>query len=107
MAFTCGVCNTRSARKISKRAYHHGVVIVQCPHCSNRHLIADRLGWFGDDTDIVKIMKEKGEVVRMLSQYRLAGVEVPIPSVHAEGIEWPTSEETQEAPVPVPVPDDA
>eukprot|EP00933_Yihiella_yeosuensis_P083212 TRINITY_DN97402_c0_g1_i1.p1 TRINITY_DN97402_c0_g1~~TRINITY_DN97402_c0_g1_i1.p1 ORF type:complete len:223 (-),score=46.24 TRINITY_DN97402_c0_g1_i1:32-634(-) len=65
IAYTCGKCNGRSAKKISKRAYHHGVVIITCPFCKNRHLIADRLGWFEEGgTDIEKMMKEKGEEVR-------------------------------------------
>jgi len=73
LAFTCGVCNGRSAKKISKRAYHHGVVIAMCPHCDNRHLIADNLKWFGDEaSDIESIMAEKGEEVKRLNQFRLA-----------------------------------
>eukprot|EP00440_Ansanella_granifera_P040473 gb/GFBE01043897.1/.p1 GENE.gb/GFBE01043897.1/~~gb/GFBE01043897.1/.p1 ORF type:complete len:205 (+),score=39.74 gb/GFBE01043897.1/:1-615(+) len=72
IAYTCNVCDERSAKKISKRAYHHGVVIITCPSCKNRHLIADRLGWFEDEgTDIEKMMREKGEEVVHLSQYRL------------------------------------
>mmetsp|Transcript_105415 Transcript_105415/g.251050 ORF Transcript_105415/g.251050 Transcript_105415/m.251050 type:complete len:187 (-) Transcript_105415:159-719(-) len=72
LAYTCGVCNHRSAKKISKRAYHHGVVIITCPSCGNRHLIADRLGWFEDEgTDIEDMMKTKGEEIVKLSKYRL------------------------------------
>ncbi|CAJ1443309.1 unnamed protein product, partial [Effrenium voratum] len=72
LAYTCGVCDGRSVKKISKRAYHQGVVIVTCPHCENRHLIADRLGWFEDEsTDIEKMMKEKGEEIVKLGKYRL------------------------------------
>lgn len=89
LAFTCTVCNTRSAKRISKRAYLHGVVIITCPSCQNRHLIADRLKWFQDDeTDIVKIMREKGEEAVMLSQYRLAGKNKVIePLVQVEGLD--------------------
>merc|ERR1719356_729295 len=73
LAFTYNVCNTRSARKISKRAYHHGVVIVTCPSCKSNHLIADHLGWFDDKPQTIEsIMREKGEDVRRLARFQLA-----------------------------------
>ena len=57
--FTCNVCETRSARKISKRGYHHGVVICRCEKCRNLHLIADRMGVFEDESwDIQKHMQK-------------------------------------------------
>jgi protein import protein ZIM17 len=34
-------------RGFSRQAYEQGVVIVRCPACDARHLVADRLGWFG------------------------------------------------------------
>jgi DNL zinc finger len=53
--FTCNVCETRAARKISKKAYNTGVVICRCEKCKNLHLIADRMGVFEDDSwDIQK-----------------------------------------------------
>jgi hypothetical protein len=44
--YTCGVCETRSIKQFTERAYQHGVVMVQCPGCGNWHLIADHLGYF-------------------------------------------------------------
>jgi len=34
-------CGHRSSHEFSKRSYEKGVVIVQCPECSNRHLIGE------------------------------------------------------------------
>lgn len=64
--FTCKVCDTRSAKKFTERAYNHGVVLVRCPKCNNLHLIADRLGYFSDDEggkgwDIEMFMKSVGQ----------------------------------------------
>ena len=64
IVFTCKVCNTRTARKMSKEAYNHGVVLIRCPCCDNLHLIADHLGYFDDNsTNIEQILAAKGEKV--------------------------------------------
>lgn len=64
LAFTCKKCNHRSSHTISKQAYHHGTVMVKCPKCNNRHLIADHLKIFNDKhITIQDIMKAKGETV--------------------------------------------
>lgn len=64
--YTCTVCNTRSAKKFTERAYNHGVVLVRCPKCENLHLISDQLGYFSDEKDgkgwnIETFMKEIGK----------------------------------------------
>jgi protein import protein ZIM17 len=46
MLFTCKICSTRVGKTFSKLAYRTGVVIIQCPGCQTRHLVADHLGWF-------------------------------------------------------------
>ena len=53
--------DSRAMRSFSKQAYTSGVVIIKCPECGSRHLIADRLGWFGDSASVETILKEKGQ----------------------------------------------
>ena len=71
IVFTCTVCDTRSAKKFTEHAYNHGVVMVRCPGCQNYHLVADRLGFFGDKTeggwDVQKAMERMGENVKAVT----------------------------------------
>ncbi|KAF2807710.1 zf-DNL-domain-containing protein [Mytilinidion resinicola] len=65
MTFTCKKCDTRSSHRISKQGYFHGTVLVTCPGCKNRHLIADHLKIFSDKSVTIEdLMREKGQLVR-------------------------------------------
>ncbi|KAG6861543.1 hypothetical protein C0995_015277 [Termitomyces sp. Mi166 len=72
MTFTCTVsgCGERSTHEFAKRSYERGIVLVQCPKCKNRHLIADHLGWFKESTEdgklrtVEDILRARGETVR-------------------------------------------
>lgn len=45
----------------SKQTYETGVVIVRCPGCNGNHLIADRLGWFGEPGSVENYLQEQGQ----------------------------------------------
>lgn len=64
MLFTCTVCDTRSAKTMSRVTYETGIVIVRCPNCRNLHLIADRLGWFGEPGSVEDFLRHQGVSVR-------------------------------------------
>jgi hypothetical protein len=62
IVFTCTVCNTRSAKQFTEQAYKHGVVMVLCPGCNNRHLIADNLDMFDDEKGGYSIEKGMAKI---------------------------------------------
>ena len=65
VVYTCRVCETRSARRVSRQALEHGSVLLRCPGCRNVHVIADRLGYFDDATvDAAALLEARGEKVR-------------------------------------------
>jgi hypothetical protein len=43
ITFSCDPCTLRSVHHISQQGYHHGSVLIACPHCRNRHVISDHL----------------------------------------------------------------
>ncbi|KAL8287555.1 hypothetical protein RQP46_003413 [Phenoliferia psychrophenolica] len=76
-------CSHRSTHEFSKRSYDHGIVLIECPGCKNRHLIADNLSWFSSTPSpgfpeglpiggkqpsrtVEDLVKEKGEEVKWL-----------------------------------------
>ncbi|KAJ5038659.1 uncharacterized protein L3040_006339 [Drepanopeziza brunnea f. sp. 'multigermtubi'] len=65
ITFTCTPCGARSTHLISKQGYHRGSVLVTCPGCRNRHVVADHLNIFGDKhMTIEDLMREQGQLVK-------------------------------------------
>ncbi|PNW80911.1 hypothetical protein CHLRE_07g334851v5 [Chlamydomonas reinhardtii] len=67
MVFTCTKCDTRSTKAFSKQSYQNGVVLVRCPGCQKLHLVADHLGWFGEEPFVLHehVAQLGGNVVRI------------------------------------------
>ncbi|KAL9275264.1 DNL-type zinc finger protein-like protein [Drosera capensis] len=64
LIYTCKVCETRSIKTICHESYEKGVVVVRCDGCQNLHLIADRLGWFGEPGSIEELLASRGEEMK-------------------------------------------
>ncbi|KAL7109368.1 hypothetical protein ACP275_06G171200 [Erythranthe tilingii] len=64
MMFTCTVCDTRSMKTACRESYDKGVVVARCDGCNNLHLIADRLGWFGEPGSVEEFLAARGEKVK-------------------------------------------
>ncbi|KAF9733023.1 hypothetical protein PMIN06_006864 [Paraphaeosphaeria minitans] len=65
LTFTCKSCTTRSSHRVSKQGYHHGTVLISCPGCKNRHLVADHMKIFSDKSVTLEdIMRERGNFVK-------------------------------------------
>ncbi|KAF6167799.1 hypothetical protein GIB67_027577 [Kingdonia uniflora] len=64
MVFTCKVCETRSVKMACRESYEKGVVVARCGGCNNLHLIADRLGWFGEPGSVEDYLAKRGEEVK-------------------------------------------
>ncbi|PYH90356.1 zf-DNL-domain-containing protein [Aspergillus ellipticus CBS 707.79] len=61
ITFTCKPCDTRSSHRISKHGYHRGTILIKCPSCANRHVIADNLNIFFDKKqNLEDILNEQG-----------------------------------------------
>ncbi|KAF3941594.1 hypothetical protein ABW19_dt0207568 [Dactylella cylindrospora] len=86
LTFTCKKCTTRSTHKVSKPAYHKGVVIIKCPGCNVKHLIADHLGIFREKPSTIEdILKEYGEKIKKGVKYHDGDIEIlPEEEIEAE-----------------------
>lgn len=106
LSFTCKPCLHRSTHRITKQGYHHGTVLVTCPSCKNRHVIADHLKVFLDTSktleDILKEKLEAGEDFSKLLKKGKLGIR-PGALVGNEGEEdlefWEDGSETQHKPL--------
>ncbi|KAJ9096394.1 hypothetical protein QFC21_005216 [Naganishia friedmannii] len=84
MTMTCTAddCGHRSTHEFTKRSYQRGIVIIQCPGCKNRHLIADHLGWFDESTEegklrtIEDVLAARGETVQRGKKYEDGTIEI-------------------------------
>lgn len=56
--FTCNICQAKTKKSFTRRAYEQGVVIVRCSQCRQQHLIADHLDYFPHLTEDGETVEE-------------------------------------------------
>ncbi|GFF38618.1 uncharacterized protein C24H6.02c [Aspergillus udagawae] len=62
ITFTCKPCGHRSSHRMSKHGYHRGTILIRCPSCLNRHVIADHLNIFMDKKSTLEdILQREGK----------------------------------------------
>ncbi|EXJ76313.1 uncharacterized protein A1O5_00821 [Cladophialophora psammophila CBS 110553] len=76
LSFTCKPCLYRSTHRITKHGYHRGTVLVTCPSCKARHVIADHLKIFLDKSSTLEdILRKKAaagqDFTKLLKKGRL------------------------------------
>lgn len=70
LAFTCDAndCGTRISKRIKRRSYERGTVVVQCPTCEKYHIIADNMGMYKEVTggarNVEELAKQQGQKVK-------------------------------------------
>lgn len=84
LSFTCNICEDRSTYKINRVSFMHGIVVLWCQSCNQKHLIADNLGKldfpeFGRNLE--EYMAKQGTPVRrvVMSKEGISHVEVEVP----------------------------
>ncbi|KAK5206218.1 hypothetical protein LTR96_009507 [Exophiala xenobiotica] len=106
LSFTCKPCLHRSRHRITKQGYHYGTVLVTCPSCKARHVIADHLKVFLDQKktleDILREKLEEGQDLTKLLKKGTLGIR-PGSLVGNEGEEdlefWEDGAETKHKPL--------
>ncbi|CAA0823724.1 Zim17-type zinc finger protein [Striga hermonthica] len=63
---SCKFCEARSMKTMASDSYKEGVVIAKCDACDNLHVIADRLGLFGepDSVSVEDFLAARGEEIK-------------------------------------------
>ncbi|GER48952.1 Zim17-type zinc finger protein [Striga asiatica] len=62
----CKVCGARSLKTMAGDSYKKGIVIAKCDACNNFHVIADKLGLFGESgiVSVEDFLAARGEEIK-------------------------------------------
>lgn len=80
LVFYCDLCGLKNLKKVSKKAFYDGVVLIRCDDCRKWHLLSDRLNWFAEDHG------ELGEDLETLFRRKLSQAALVDDTVQLEGL---------------------